>query len=75
MSRRLLPALTAGLFLLGAIRALAQAEPSPPAPAAGEPAPLERLTFDEAVRRAGERNPTVGQAAQAILRAQALRDQ
>jgi outer membrane protein TolC len=75
MSRRLLPALAAGLFLLGAIRALAQTEPSTPAPAAGQPAPLERLTFDEAVRRAGERNPTVGQATQAILRAQALRDQ
>jgi outer membrane protein TolC len=36
---------------------------------------LENVTFDEAVRRAGKHNPTVGQAAQAILRAQALRDQ
>ena len=33
------------------------------------------MTFDEAVERAIERNPTVGQAAQAILRAQALLDQ
>src|SRR2546422_10493563 len=39
------------------------------------PAPLERLTFEEAVKRATDRNPTVGQAAQAILRAQALLDQ
>jgi len=36
---------------------------------------LERLTFDQAVARALERNPTVAQAAQAILRAQALLDQ
>jgi outer membrane protein len=33
------------------------------------------LTFDEAVRRALERNPTVGEAQQAIRRAQALLDQ
>src|SRR5438309_1606422 len=39
------------------------------------PAPLERLTFEEAIKRATDRNPTVGQAAQAILRAQALLDQ
>ena len=39
------------------------------------PAAVERVTFDEAVRRAMERNPTVGQAAQAILRAEALLDQ
>lgn len=35
---------------------------------------LERVTFDEAVRRATERHPTVRQASQAILRAQALLD-
>ena len=40
-----------------------------------EPAVPERVTFDEAVRRAVERHPTVGQAAQAIQRAQALLDQ
>ena len=33
---------------------------------------IERVTFDEAVRRAIERNPTVGEAAQAILRAEAV---
>jgi outer membrane protein TolC len=49
-----------------------------PAAPQAEPAPLpsiERVTFDEAVRRAVERNPGVGQAAQAILRAEALLDQ
>ena len=40
-----------------------------------EPPSLERVTFEDAVRRAIERNPTSGQAAQAILRAQALLDQ
>ena len=35
----------------------------------------ERVTFQEAVRRATERNPTVAEAAQAILRAEALLDQ
>jgi outer membrane protein TolC len=37
--------------------------------------PLERVTFEEAVRRGVEHHPTVGQAAQAILRAEALLDQ
>jgi outer membrane protein len=36
---------------------------------------IERVTFEEAVRRALERNPDVGQAEQAILRTQALLDQ
>src|SRR6185503_10397254 len=36
---------------------------------------VERLTFEEAVKRATEHHPTAGQAAQAILRAQALLDQ
>ena len=35
----------------------------------------DRVTFEEAVSRALARNPTVGQASQAILRAQALLDQ
>ncbi|HEX6736683.1 MAG TPA: TolC family protein, partial [Vicinamibacteria bacterium] len=43
-----------------------------PAAAQAEAPPLERVTFDEAVRRALERNPTVGQATQAILRAEGL---
>ena len=33
---------------------------------------MERVTFREAVRRATERNPSVGEAAQAILRAEGL---
>jgi len=36
------------------------------------PAPIERVTFDEAVRRAIANNPTLGQAAQAIVRAEGL---
>lgn len=43
------------------------------APEAGQPT-LERLTFDEAVERAMSENPTVGEAAQSILRAEALLD-
>jgi outer membrane protein TolC len=46
----------------------------PPAAAQTDSA-IERVTFEEAVSRAVERNPTVGQAAQAISRAQALLDQ
>ena len=38
-------------------------------------APVERVTFQDAVKRALERHPTVGQAVQAIRRAQALLDQ
>lgn len=45
------------------------------APSAAAQAPLERVTFEEAVTRATDRHPSVGQAAQAILRAQALLDQ
>jgi outer membrane protein len=43
-------------------------------PAGGqtEPGPLEQVTFEEAVRRALDSHPTVGQATQAILRAEAL---
>ena len=36
---------------------------------------LERVTFDEAVRRALEKNPTVAEAATAILRAEGLLQQ
>jgi outer membrane protein TolC len=58
--------------LVPATRATGQAPP-PAAPAA--PAALERVTFDEAVQRAVEHNPSIGEASQAILRAQALLDQ
>jgi cobalt-zinc-cadmium efflux system outer membrane protein len=58
-----LPALVTLVILLGVLPASAQTD-----------AP-ERITFREAVRRATERNPTVAEAAQAILRAEALLDQ
>jgi len=65
---------------------LAEAQTPAPAPAAPPlqmpatvpdpaPPPSESLTFDEAVRRAIERNPSVAQAAQQILRAEALLQQ
>jgi multidrug efflux system outer membrane protein len=38
-------------------------------------AEIERITFDEAIRRAIEKNPTVAEAAQAILRAETLLQQ
>lgn len=60
--RRILATVAGCLF---AATAAAQTDTVPP----------ERVSFDEAVRRALERNPTVGQASQAILRAQALLDQ
>jgi outer membrane protein TolC len=72
------------LLAVGALTALALvaaaaawADGAPPTPllsAVLATTRLERVTFDEAVRRATERNPTMGQAAQAILRAQALLD-
>lgn len=64
MSERVL-ALSLVAALLHAVSAGAQA-PSPV---------VESVTFDEAVKRALERNPTVGQAEQAILRSQALLSQ
>ncbi len=39
------------------------------------PTAVERVSFDDAVRRALDRHPTVGQAVQAIRRAQALLDE
>ncbi len=39
---------------------------------AGEPAPLEKVTFDEAVRRALARNPTAVVAAEEVRRAEGL---
>jgi cobalt-zinc-cadmium efflux system outer membrane protein len=58
----------AAFLALAAAPAVAQVEPVPASPA------LERVTFDEAVRRAIERSPSVAEAAQAILRAEALLD-
>jgi outer membrane protein TolC len=42
------------------------------APAAQAPVPTERVTFDEAIRRAIEKNPSAAIAAAAILRAEGL---
>jgi len=90
MRERLLAATAAALAVLLAAEARAQApapadQAQPPAgpvqasePPRYQPAPpasFERVTFDEAVRRALERHPTVAEATQAILRAQALLDQ
>ncbi len=60
------------LMLAAAAPALAQA---PDPVGEGVRPVVERVTFDEAVRRAVERNPTVGQAEVAIRRTQALLDQ
>ncbi len=66
MSRRLV-ALGLALAAFGlAPGAAAQTE------AVTEPPGLEQVTFDEAVSRALARNPSVGEAAQAILRAEAF---
>jgi outer membrane protein TolC len=70
-------ALTAAALAFSS-RAFAQTEPPAAAASPGpavEPVATERVTFDEAVRRALEKSPTVGQATQAIARAQALLDQ
>ena len=76
MLERLRPAVIAAFVLAGALPAVAQSGSSQGAPSpAQEPAKLERVTFDGAVKRATEHNPTVGQASQAILRSQALLDQ
>jgi outer membrane protein TolC len=77
MSRRLAVLAVTAAALAVSSPAFAQTEPTPapsPAPVV-EPVATERVTFDEAVRRALEKSPTVGQATQAIARAQALLDQ
>ena len=58
------PLAALAVLILAAGLAHAQTEPADPA--------LPVLTFDEAVRRALDHNPTVGQAEQAIRRAEAL---
>jgi len=66
-SRRAARALVVGLVLgAGGLAAAAQA------PTVVEPAAVTRMTFDEAVSRALAQNPSVGEAAQAILRAEAF---
>jgi outer membrane protein TolC len=44
-------------------------------PAFGQVPVMERVTFDEAIQRALQNNPTIAQAAQGILRAEALLQQ
>lgn len=76
MRDRRLTAVAAALAALGGVQALAQSDAQSGVLAPVEvPATLERVTFDEAVRRATGHNPTVGEASQAILRSQALLDQ
>ncbi|HVX94543.1 MAG TPA: TolC family protein [Polyangia bacterium] len=72
------------LLIAGPARAAADETPqgsTPPVPFVpatplavheSQPAPLARITFDEAIRRALERNPTVGVALEEIQRANAL---
>jgi outer membrane protein len=60
--------------LLAALAAVSLTHPAPASAQETAPAP-EPVTFAEAVRRAMERNPTVAQAAQAVARSEALRDQ
>ena len=67
MSRRVVAALA-----LAAVPSLALAQ-ADPAVAPDSPV-IESVTFDEAVRRALLENPSIGQAAQTILRAEALLD-
>ena len=57
--------LAAAFLLLLATAASAQVEPA---------TAVESVTFDEAVQRAIVRRPTVGEAAQSIVRAQGLLD-
>ena len=75
MLERLLLRVVAIVALAGAWPAAAQPTMPAAAPTTVAEATLERVTFDDAVTRAVERHPTVGQAAQAILRARALLDQ
>jgi len=72
MSRRFAVALLAPLLLAAASRALCQDAATPASAPAAEV--VEQLSFEEAVSRAVTRNPSVGEASQAILQAQALLD-
>ena len=69
------PAVTALVLALGlATPAVAQTAAAP-APPAAQGAAMEMLTFDQAVVRAIERNPTVAIAAANILRSEAILQQ
>jgi outer membrane protein TolC len=75
MSDRFARTIAAALVILAAGGPWAIAQTPDAAVAPDTAAPIERVTFEEAIRRALERNPTVAQSAQAVLRAQALLDQ
>jgi outer membrane protein TolC len=75
MRRRLLAFSIVSLFRLAARPAAGAAAPEAPAPSAPAVAPepeASRITFDEAIRRALARNPTVAMALAEIRRADAL---
>jgi outer membrane protein len=74
MRERLPAPVLLALVALGAAAVAAAQTPAVPTPTPA-PAAFERVTFREAVNRAIEHHPTVAEAAQAILRAQALLDQ
>lgn len=63
------------LLAVGAVAAFCGAGLADAQTPAAPPADIERMTFEEAVARAIERNTDVAQAAQAILRAEALLQQ
>jgi outer membrane protein TolC len=71
MSRRLV---ASGLSLAVLLLVSEAASQTPAADGSTSPV-VERLTFEEAVERATSRNPSIGEAAQAILRADALLSQ
>ncbi|HVQ28318.1 MAG TPA: TolC family protein [Vicinamibacteria bacterium] len=76
MRSGLAPAVVAALVCAAGGGAFAQTESSQAVLLPVEPpVVVSRLTFDEAVKRAIGHNPTIGQASQAILRAQALLEQ
>jgi multidrug efflux system outer membrane protein len=66
-----------GLLLTLAVPAAAQVQPQAPvaAPTPAAQGPMMTVEFDEAIRQALEKNPTLGQAAVSINRAQAMLDQ
>jgi outer membrane protein TolC len=73
MRKRLLPA---GAVLIATILAAAAPAQAQTPAAQAPPAPqMESVTFEEAVQRALKNNPTIAQAAEAVLRAEGLLQQ
>ncbi|HEV3215182.1 MAG TPA: TolC family protein [Vicinamibacterales bacterium] len=70
MRKRVLPA---GAVLMATILAAAAPAQAQTPPAQAPPAPqMESVSFEEAVERALKNNPTIAQAAEAVLRAEGL---